>query len=69
MVAKIRRTTNFCNHILKQIDTPLVLAFDEVNYIFEHPQVAKDVLPLFRSWYEEGKRERIWEKLRLIIVH
>ncbi len=67
--SKISCSPYFCNHILKQIDTPLVLAFDEVNYIFEHPHVAKDVLPLFRSWYEEGKRERIWQKLRSIIVH
>ncbi|MBD2569834.1 AAA-like domain-containing protein [Anabaena lutea] len=57
------------NHLLNQIDTPLVLALDEVNYIFEHPHVAKDVLPLFRSWYEEAKRQPIWQKLRLIIVH
>lgn len=57
------------NYILKQINTSLVLSLDEVNYIFEHPLVAKDVLPLFRSWYEEAKRERIWQKLRLIIVH
>lgn len=57
------------NHIFKQIDTPLVLSIDEVQYLFEHPLVAKDVLPLFRSWYEAGKREAIWQKLRLIIVH
>ena len=26
-------------------------------------------LPLLRSWYEEGKRLPIWQKLRLIVVH
>ncbi|MEA5553452.1 AAA-like domain-containing protein [Anabaena cylindrica UHCC 0172] len=67
--SKISCSLYFRNHLLKQIDTPLVLAVDEVNYIFEHPQVAKDVLPLFRSWYEEAKRQPIWQKLRLIIVH
>jgi|GEM_PF-976319 len=67
--SKVSCTLYFRNHILKQIDTPLILSLDEVNYIFEYPLVAKDVLPLFRSWYEEGKREPIWEKLRLIIVH
>ncbi|WP_016951283.1 AAA-like domain-containing protein [Anabaena sp. PCC 7108] len=67
--SKISCSLYFRNHILKQIDAPLVLALDEVNYIFEHPHVAKDVLPLFRSWYEEAKREPIWQKLRLIIVH
>ncbi|MEA5565502.1 AAA-like domain-containing protein [Anabaena sp. UHCC 0399] len=67
--SKISCSLYFRNHILKQIDTPLVLSLDEVQYLFEHPLVAKDVLPLFRSWYEEAKREPIWQKLRLIIVH
>ena len=67
--SKISCSLYLRNHILKQIDTPLILSLDEVQYLFEHPLVAKDVLPLFRSWYEEAKREPIWQKLRLIIVH
>ena len=66
---KISSTLYFQYYILEQINEPLVLALDEVNHIFEHPQVAKDVLPLFRSWYEEAKRFPIWRKLRLIVVH
>ncbi|KYC42522.1 hypothetical protein WA1_21420 [Scytonema hofmannii PCC 7110] len=57
------------NYVLEQIDSPVVLALDEVNQIFEHPQVAKEFLPLLRSWYEEAKRRPIWQKLRLIVVH
>ncbi|MEH2239219.1 AAA-like domain-containing protein [Nostoc sp.] len=57
------------NYLLEQIDSPLVLALDEVNQIFEYPQIAKDFLPLLRSWFEEAKRSPIWQKLRLIIVH
>jgi hypothetical protein len=54
---------------LEQIDHPLVLALDEVNQVFEYPLVAKDFLPLLRSWYEESKTLPIWQKLRLIVVH
>jgi AAA-like domain/CHAT domain len=57
------------NYVLAQLDSPLVLALDEVNQIFEYPQVAKEFLPLLRSWYEEGKRRPIGQKLRLIVVH
>ena len=57
------------DYILESLDTPIVLALDEVNQIFEHPQVVKDFLPLLRSWYEEGKRLPVWQKLRLIVVH
>jgi hypothetical protein len=67
--SKISCTLYFHSYLLEQIKTPLVLALDEVNYIFEHPQVAKEVLPLFRSWYEEAKRHPLWQKLRLIVVH
>ncbi|MBW4446989.1 MAG: AAA-like domain-containing protein [Spirirestis rafaelensis WJT71-NPBG6] len=68
MGSKVSCTLYFQDYLLKQIDSPLVLALDEVNQIFEHPQVVKDFLPLLRSWYEEAKRLPIWQKLRLIIV-
>ncbi|WP_250122731.1 AAA-like domain-containing protein [Chroococcidiopsis sp. CCMEE 29] len=62
-------TLYFRGYLLEQIGSPIVLALDEVNQVFEHPQVAKDFLPLLRSWYEEARRLRIWQKLRLIVVH
>ncbi|NES84770.1 MAG: serine/threonine protein kinase [Moorea sp. SIO2B7] len=67
--SKISCTSYFQDYLLEEIDTPLVLALDEVSQIFEHPQVAKDFLPLLRSWYEEAKTLPIWQKLRLIVVH
>jgi AraC-like DNA-binding protein len=69
MGSKISSTLYLQDYILESIDTPLVLALDEVNQVFEHPQVAKDFLPLLRSWYEEAKRLPIWQKLRLIVIH
>jgi len=67
--SKVSCTLYFRGYLLEQIDAPLVLALDDVNQIFEYPQVAKDFLPLLRSWYEEAKRLPIWQKLRLIVVH
>ncbi|MDJ0800131.1 MAG: AAA-like domain-containing protein [Calothrix sp. MO_167.B12] len=66
---KISCTLYFQEYLLEQIKQPFVLALDEVNRIFEHPQIAKDVLPLLRSWHEEAKRIPSWQKLRLIVVH
>ena len=68
MGSKISCTLYF-QYILEQIDTSLVLALDDVNHIFEYTQVAKDFLPLLRSWYEEAKRLPIWRKLRIVVVH
>ena len=67
--SKISCTSYIEDYLLEEIATPIVLAFDEVNQIFEHPQVAKDFLPLLRSWYEEAKTLPVWQKLRLIVVH
>ncbi|MDJ0715312.1 MAG: AAA-like domain-containing protein [Prochloraceae cyanobacterium] len=67
--SKISCTSYFQDYLLELIDTPLVLTLDELNLIFEHPQVAKDFLPLLRSWYEETKTLPIWQKLRLLVVH
>lgn len=69
MGSKISSTLYLQDYILESIDTPLVLALDEVNQVFEHSQVAKDFLPLLRSWYEEAKKLPIWQKLRLIVIH
>ena len=67
--SKISCTAYFQDYLLEKISTPIVLAFDEINHIFEHPQIAQDFLPLLRSWYEEAKILPIWQKLRLIVVH
>lgn len=67
--SKISCTDYFQHYLLEKIATPLVLVFDELNQIFEHPQVAQDFLPLLRSWYELAKILPIWQKLRLIVVH
>lgn len=67
--SKVSCTLYLRQHLLEQLKAPLVLALDELNQIFEYPQVAKDVLPLLRSWYEEAKRVAIWQNLRLVIAH
>ena len=56
-------------YLLEQINAPLVLALNEVNTVFEHPQIAQDFLPLLRSWHEESKHIESLQKLRLVVVH
>ncbi|GBF81822.1 AAA-like domain-containing protein [Aphanothece sacrum] len=67
--SKISCTSYFEDYLLKTVQNPLVLALDEAQQIFEHSALAKDFLPLLRSWYEEGKTSLLWQKLRLVIVH
>ncbi len=59
----------FENYLLAQLEQPLVLALEEVDRIFQHPDLADDFFALLRSWHEEAKSNPIWQQLRLILVH
>ena len=56
-------------YLLAQINRPLVLVLNEVNRVFEHPKIAQDFLPLLRFWHEQGKQDKAWQQLRLVVVH
>ncbi len=66
---KISCSLYFRWHILENINSPLVLVLNEVNELFEYPQLTQDFLPLLRSWYEEAKQVIAWRSLRLIVVY
>lgn len=67
--SKVSCTLYFQGYLLSEIDSPIVLALDEVNRIFEYPEISSDFLPLLRSWYEDAAELEIWQKLRLVVVH
>jgi len=56
-------------YLLERIDSPLVLALNEVNRVFEHPQIAQDFLPMLRFWHEQARVAENWQKLRVVVVH
>jgi hypothetical protein len=59
----------FQEHLLKASEQPLLLILDELNQIFEYPEVAQDFLPLLRSWHDEAARNLIWQRLRLVMAY
>ncbi|MEH2070115.1 MAG: AAA-like domain-containing protein [Nostoc sp.] len=67
--SKVSCTLYLQEYLLEKIDAPVVLALDEVNRIFEYPEISRDFLPLLRSWYEDASELEIWQKLRLVVVH
>jgi AAA-like domain len=69
MGSKMSCTLYFQRYLLRAIEPAFVLAFDEVNRLFEYPELAMDFLPLLRSWYEDASEFEIWQKLRLVVVH
>ncbi len=67
--SKVSCTIYFQNYILEQIQEPIVLALNEVNRIFEYPELAKEFFLMLRVWYEEARKIQNWQKLRLIVAY
>lgn len=62
-------TTYVQAQVLEQISSPFMLALDEVDWLFEVPEVSQGFFSMLRSWHEEAKTIESWEGLRLIVVH
>ncbi|BAZ15647.1 hypothetical protein NIES4071_75190 [Calothrix sp. NIES-4071] len=69
MGSKISCSIYFQDYLLFELKNPLVLVLNEVDIVLEYPEIARDLFPLLRSWYEQAKSHEIWQKLRLVLVH
>ena len=81
--AKLSATIYFEDYLLEAGDVPIVLALNEVNRVFQYPDIVRDFLPLLRFWYEQarqenrqhidpqsGERQAVgFQKLRTLVVH
>ncbi|MGC9528795.1 MAG: AAA-like domain-containing protein [Limnospira sp.] len=67
--SKVSCRLYFEEYLLPERDSPLVIALNEVNRVFEYPAIARDFLPMLRSWHEHSKQDQLWQHLRLIVVH
>lgn len=59
----------FEQYLLAETPQPLVLGLDDVDRLFQFPDLASDFFGLLRTWHEEGKNREIWKRLRLVVVH
>jgi transcriptional regulator with XRE-family HTH domain len=66
--SKMNCTAYFEEYLLAASDSPLVLCLDEVERVFPYA-VATDFLGLLRAWHEQAKTRKVWNKLRLVVVH
>jgi AAA-like domain/CHAT domain len=66
-------TRYFQKYLLAVTDTPLVLAIDNFERLFQYPEIFPQFCLLLRGWYEAAKPGdkigNLWKKLRLVIVH
>lgn len=50
-------------------DRPLVIAIENLDRIFLHEAIEVDFCGLLRGWHEQGKHDRTWGKLRLVLAY
>jgi DNA-binding CsgD family transcriptional regulator len=67
--SKVSCKTYFQVHLLQQINSPLVLALEEVDRVFPYLKLAEEFFSMLRSWHEEANNRDIWKQLRLVVVH
>lgn len=69
MGSKVSCKIYFESYLLKQINTPIVLALNEVNRIFEYSSIAQEFFAMLRFWHEQAQQVENWQKLRLVVTH
>jgi hypothetical protein len=67
--SKMSCTGYFEKYLLPEISCPLVLGLDEVDLVFQYPDIASDFLAMLRAWHESAKNRDLWKKVRLVVVH
>lgn len=67
--SKNKCTNYFQRYLLAELQSPLLLCLDEVDEVFQYPEIATDFFGMLRAWHEDAKIKPIWKNLRLVIVH
>ncbi len=67
--SKISCKIYFEEYLLAQQSQPLILALDDVDRLFDYPELADEFFGLLRTWHEQAKNQSVWDQLRLIVAH
>ncbi|MEL7067052.1 MAG: AAA-like domain-containing protein [Cyanobacteria bacterium J06634_6] len=59
----------FREYLLGSVKEPVVLALDEIDQLFEHPELVQEFLPMLRAWHEEAMELKVWQKLRMALAY
>jgi hypothetical protein len=65
---KSKCTSYFQDYLLPDKKSPLVLAIDDVDWLFQYPSICAEFCSMLRNWHERSKTNQIWKQLRLIVV-
>ncbi|MFQ4139011.1 AAA-like domain-containing protein [Nodosilinea sp. PGN35] len=67
--SKVSCTAYLEDHVLPQLNAPLLIALDQVNELFQYPKLSAEFLPLLGSWYEDARDIETWGRVRWILAY
>lgn len=67
--SNMRCETYFEEYLIPAESKPLTLGLDNVDRLFQYPEIYDDFFSLLRFFHEEGKLKRIWQNFRLVLLH
>jgi hypothetical protein len=69
-IAASGRYRKYLRYGLENQDAPLVLLLDNLDYLFNYPNLAQDFLPLIRQLFENTRRgKKIWDRLYQVVAY
>lgn len=66
--SKINTNLYFENYILQEINTPVVLAIDNLDHLWNHIKFAEDFLLLLKFWHQQSWQDETWKNLRILLA-
>ena len=67
--SKVSCTAYLEDYVLEQVEGDMIIALDEMNNLFQHPEISSEFLPLLRSWYEDAREFKSWQRIRWLLSH
>ncbi len=67
--SKLSCTTHLQEHVLSQVEGPILVAIDTVHHLVPYPHIAQNFFSMLRSWYEQARVRDDWQKLRLMMAY
>ncbi|MBH8565064.1 AAA-like domain-containing protein [Nostoc sp. CENA67] len=67
--SKLKCMKYFEDYLLNENEPPLVLGLDDVDRVFQNPEIAGDFFNMLRSWHEKARTREIWGRFRLIVTY
>jgi len=67
--SKMTFTNYFEKYLLPELEGPMVLFLDNLDWLFYNENICQDFLGMLRSWNDKASKKSLWKKLRLIISY